>query len=87
MFKIEFDPHLGAFVIEIMKWGMFWRRIRTQGDAPKAVMCFDTYDEAWAFVERTGLNVLYKDKSANRYREYISQAGAYEIPMQRPLMG
>ena len=87
MFKIEFDPHLGAFVIEIAKWGCFWQRIRTQGDGPKTVMHFETYDEAWAFVERTGLNVLYKDKSANRYREYISQAGAYEIPMQRPMLG
>lgn len=68
MFKIEFDPKLGAFIILIQRFaGLHWARVHREGKPAS----FSTYDEAAKHAEAIGLTTLYQDRSANRYREYM----------------
>lgn len=69
MYRITFDPHLGKFVVEIISFfGFIWRRVLSEGEW----LQFSTYDEACAYVKAIGLDKLYENKSADKYREYIS---------------
>ena len=68
MYRITFDPRLGKFVVEIISFfGFIWRRVLSEGEW----RVFNTYDEACAYVKAIGLDKLYENKSADRYREYI----------------
>ena len=68
MFRISFDPKIGMFVIEVVAFfGLVWRRVLSEGDW----RMFTTYAEACDYVKAIGLDKLYENKSADRYREYI----------------
>ncbi len=83
MFRIEFDPQLGAFVIEVLRMGFIWKRVRTTDGQN---LTFDSYEKVRDHVCMMGLDKLYQDRSANKYQDYIKQAGAYHIASQRQLI-
>lgn len=76
MYKIEFDPSFGKFVIEILKHSFIWKRVHEDlvdpplPQASKKLLTFDTFSEAESYVSRIGLDKLYQDRSSNKYREY-----------------
>ncbi len=64
MYRIEFDPSSGKFVIQV-SWFGFWRKV--------SKAAFENYFEATEHVKAIGLNQLYQDRSINR----MPQQGAY----------
>ena len=67
MYRIHFDPRVGEFVIQVMKWGLFWITVSTNHP-------LTTYDEARAHVGAIGLDKLYQDRSENIRQNYLRSA-------------
>lgn len=65
MYRIEFNPETGKFIIEVLRFSLFWTAV-TGAE-------FETFDQAQSRVAAIGLDKLYADKSANRYREHIAR--------------
>ena len=51
MFRIIFDPKTSRFVVQIIKWGLFWHTCLNDGEP----MRFETYIEARHWVNSIGL--------------------------------
>ncbi len=73
MFKIEFDPRIGAFVVAVIKWGFVWQRVADAENQDRPLE-FRTYDTACQYVQAIGLDKLYQDRSANKYNAYMADA-------------
>lgn len=77
MFRISFDPAIGRFVIQVLRFGLFWVNVQeskpsTSEPLLNVVACnFQTYDEARKHVTSIGLDQLYQDRSENVRREYL----------------
>lgn len=62
MYRIIFNPKLGAWQIQLKNGLLFWAIICVPSDEPVTKEgTFSTYDEAAAFVEEKGLSKVYKD--------------------------
>ena len=46
-----------------------------QDNSGTEVMMFKTFDEASDYVKSIGLDKLYRDRSENKFREYMGQCG------------
>ena len=46
-----------------------------QDNSGTEVMMFKTFDEASDYVKSIGLDKLYRDRSENKFREYMGQRG------------
>lgn len=66
MFRIEFDHTNGCFVIQVLRFGFLWKNVQGTDS-------FLTYEEAVQHVRCIGLDKLYEDKSANKFREHMQQ--------------
>ena len=77
MFRIHFHPQLGRFLIQINQHHIFWKSIMVlnQDNSGTEVMMFKTFDEASDYVKSIGLDKLYRDRSENKFREYMGQCG------------
>lgn len=77
MFRIHFDPKLGRFLIQINRHHIFWKSIMTlnEDSSSSEVMMFKTFGEASDYVKSIGLDKLYRDRSENKFREYMGQCG------------
>ena len=77
MFRIHFDPKLGRFLIQINRHHIFWKSIMTlnEDSSSSEVMMFKTFGEASDYVKSIGLDKLYRDRSENKFREYMEQRG------------
>ena len=77
MFRIHFDPKLGRFIVQVQKFGVIWVNVMGLKDDNSGVeaLTFKTFDEAVSHVKSIGLDKLYADKSANKFREYMSGKG------------
>lgn len=75
MFRISFDPAIGQFVIQVLRFGMFWVNVRRQISGPgtpvEEKFKFQTYEDARKHVTSIGLDQLYQDRSENVRREYL----------------
>lgn len=78
MFRISFDPAIGRFVIQVLRFGLFWVRIKNifidvyAGPHDKSATCsFETYEAARKYVTSIGLDQLYQDRSENVRRDYL----------------
>ena len=79
MFRVHFVPALGKFVIQVSAWfGLSWKTVKHLDEGRTHVdLTFETYKAAMQHVENIGLNDLYRDRSDNRYRDYMmAQRGA-----------
>lgn len=77
MFRIYFDPKLGRFIIQVHRLGIFWRSVMALNDDSSGTnqLMFKTFDEASEYVKSIGLDKLYRDGSANKFREYMAGKG------------
>ena len=66
MFRIHFNPKTSQFEVQILIYTLLWQTAKG--------MNFDTLTEAQARVEQIGLDKLYANKSANKFREHLSYA-------------
>ncbi len=67
MFRIIFDPKTSRFVVQIIKWGLFWRTCMNSIDGvPVSSRRFETYVEARHWVNSIGLTsaCLEQDQKA-----------------------
>ena len=75
MFRISFDPAIGRFVIQVLRFGLFWVNVRRQiagpGTPVEEKFEFQTYEDARKHVTSIGLDQLYQDRSENVRREYL----------------
>lgn len=78
MYRIEFDPAVGMFIIQVLRYGMIWVTVNgKQGDEPIATpFRFNKFSTAQAHVSQIGLDKLYENKSADRYRAHVSSPAA-----------
>lgn len=76
MFRIHFDPTTGQFVVQVLSFGCFWTTVRRKrADEPTAKIAgFATYEEAGKYVSSIGLDKLYTNKSADKFRAHMAQA-------------
>lgn len=80
MYRISFDPKTGRFIIQILRFGLFWVRVMefvldTDGSHDHfACAYFQTYDAARKHVEAIGLDQLYQDRSENVRRNFMQAA-------------
>lgn len=78
MFRISFDPALGRFVVQVLRFGLFWVNVSVtayEKGVEKAAgfkLSFETYDDARKHVTSIGLDQLYQDRSENMRREYLA---------------
>lgn len=78
MFRISFDPAIGRFVIQVLRFGLFWVNVqKSETSTSEPILnvsaCnFHTYDDARKYVTSIGLDQLYKDRSENVRRSYMS---------------
>lgn len=75
MYRIHFDPKIGRFIIQVMVLGCFWAPVKKLADTNDKVdrLTFNKFSEAVDHVEAIGLDKLYADKSANKYRSHIGK--------------
>jgi hypothetical protein len=67
---------MGKFVIQVSRFGLIWSTVKKLDDAGKGkalILNFSTYDDTIEHVKSIGLDKLYKDKSINRFNEFIEQ--------------
>lgn len=70
MYRIHFDPALGKFVVQVLSWGIFWVTVRNGSD----FATFATFENAERYITDIGLNKLYENKSADKFRRHMAQA-------------
>ena len=73
MFRIEFDHTNGCFVIQVLRMCFFWKNVQLSD-------CFTTYEDAVRHVKTIGLDKLYEDKSANKFREHMGNGYQLSTP-------
>jgi hypothetical protein len=78
MYRIHFDHNIGRFVIQVLVYGFFWRDVaKSRDDEPISERAtFSRLEEAKNYVKLIGLDKLYDDKSADRYRQHMSLTSA-----------
>lgn len=84
MFRIFFDPETGRFKLQVIKLHMFWVNVKVDSFSTggiestpipvkqKTHLSFPTYEAATNYVKSIGLDLLYEDRSANKFRQYMS---------------
>lgn len=80
MFRIEFDHRTGTFVIQVLRYGIFWMTVKNiisgaDGDLA-CTAAFPTHEAAVEYVKAIGLDKLYRDRSKNQFHDYMSKVVA-----------
>ncbi len=77
MYRIHFSPQVGKFVVQVLWIGSVWRTVRQhEASGPSTELTFRTYSEAKTHVSEIGLDQLYSNKSADKYRAHMQGAMA-----------
>lgn len=73
MYRIHFNPKIGRFIIQVLIFGCIWAPVKKLAESNDKVeqLTFQKFDDAVSHVKSIGLDKLYADKSANKYREHI----------------
>lgn len=73
MYRIHFEPHGGYFCIQILFFGFIWQDVKRPsiGDKKIEILKFPDLESARAEVKEIGLDVLYEDRSADKYRRHM----------------
>ena len=66
MFRIHFDEQTNRFIIQVLRYGFLWRTVKG--------LDFSTLRDARSYASSTGLDELYKDKSADKFDAYMRAA-------------
>lgn len=73
MYRIHFEPHGGYFCIQILFLGFIWQDVKRLSidDKKIEILKFPDLESSRAEVKEIGLDVLYEDRSADKYRRYM----------------
>lgn len=72
MYRIHFEPHGGYFCIQVLFLGFIWQDVkRLNKDNKIEVMKFEDLTSVRDEVKNIGLDVLYEDRSADKYRRHM----------------
>ena len=75
MFRIHFEPKGGYFCIQVLFLGFIWQDVkRLNKDNKIEVMKFEDLTSVRDEVKNIGLDVLYEDRSADKYRRHMQGA-------------
>ena len=75
MYRIHFEPHGGYFCIQVLFLGFIWQDVkRLNKDNKIEVMKFEDLTSVRDEVKNIGLDVLYEDRSADKYRRHMQGA-------------
>ena len=75
MYRIHFEPKGGYFCIQILFFCVIWRNVkRLNKDNKIEVMKFEDLTSVRDEVKNIGLDVLYEDRSADKYRRHMQGA-------------
>lgn len=64
MIRLHFDVDTGMWLIQMLKFGMFWMTVQNQA--------FDNHDDACAYITSKGLNKVYFVQSPPRDTAYAN---------------
>lgn len=73
MYRIHFEPQGGYFCIQILFFGFIWKDVKGPSidDKKIEILKFLNLESARAKVKEIGLDVLYEDRSADKYRRHM----------------
>ena len=72
MYRIHFEPNGGYFCIQVLFLGFIWQDVkRLNKDNKIEVMKFEDLTSVRDEVKNIGLDVLYEDRSADKYRRHM----------------
>ena len=73
MYRIHFVPNGGYFCIQILFFGFIWQDIKrlSLDDKKMEIVKFPDLASARDEAKEIGLDKLYQDRSANKFREYM----------------
>lgn len=75
MYRIHFEPNGGYFCIQVLFLGFIWQDVkRLNKDNKIEVMKFEDLTSVRDEVKNIGLDVLYEDRSADKYRRHMQGA-------------
>ena len=79
MYRIHFEPHGGYFCIQILFFGFIWQDMKrpSQDNKKMEIVKFADLDGARTEANEIGLDKLYQDRSADKYRQHM------QAPIQR----
>ena len=79
MYRIYFEPNGGYFCIQVLFLGFIWQDVkRLNKDNKIEVMKFEDLTSVRDEVKNIGLDVLYEDRSADKYRRHM-QGGNHAV--------
>ena len=75
MYRIHFEPNGGYFCIQVLFLGFIWQDVKLLNKDNKIeVMKFEDLTSVRDEVKNIGLDVLYEDRSADKYRRHMQGA-------------
>ena len=75
MYRIHFEPNGGYFCIQVLFLGFIWQDVKRLNKNNKIeVMKFEDLTSVRDEVKNIGLDVLYEDRSADKYRRHMQGA-------------
>ena len=75
MYRTHFEPNGGYFCIQVLFLGFIWQDVkRLNKDNKIEVMKFEDLTSVRDEVKNIGLDVLYEDRSADKYRRHMQGA-------------
>lgn len=73
MFRIHFERHGGYFCIQILFFGFIWQDVKrpSNDDKKMEILKFPDLESARAEAKKIGLDELYQDRSADKFRRHM----------------
>lgn len=73
MYRIHFEPNGGYFCIQILFFCFIWQDVKRLSidDKKMEILKFPDLESARDEVKAIGLNILYEDRSADKYRQHM----------------
>mgnify|MGYP001767027133 CR=1 FL=1 len=80
MYRIHFEPHGGYFCIQILFLNFIWVDVKrpSSNNNKIEILKFPDLESARTEVKEIGLDVLYEDRSADKYRRHM-QGGNHAV--------
>lgn len=73
MYRILLDTNTSKWIIQISGYFIFWKTLRRRTDNQEAEQ-FDNFDEAMAFVQKTGIERVYQYAGPDHHAPSIARA-------------
>lgn len=75
MYRLHFDPKTAMWVIQFLRFGVFWVTVKGHATLDKQAVGpkqFETLEGAESFVNERGINKAYKRKSSSFFSSVLN---------------